>query len=306
MFTYQSYCVGIHSKIELPELEPADSPADITVRIEEEPAEPFVTNGSEPNLEIEEGQVTFGWKDIGLFRIARGESISIRPLPDVPEQVLRLFILGSSLGIAMTQRAGCVFHASVVGLPEGAVAFVGEKGYGKSTMAASLHVRGHEMISDDLMVLDEVNGEFLVRPGFPQVKLWPDSAAAIGDDVNALPLLHPNFEKRQRKVQRENRLTNAPLRAIYMLGLGEEIEITPLPRQQAMLAMLPHWYGARYGQELIKSLGMEKHFQNCHKLATRVPGFVLRRPASLEALPEIARRIEEHVGELAAAKAEVR
>ena len=66
-----------------------------------------------------------------------------------------------------------VFHASCVGSESQAVAFLGESGYGKSTLAASFLKQGFPLLTDDVLALRKKGVGFWTPPGVSQIKLWP-------------------------------------------------------------------------------------------------------------------------------------
>jgi hypothetical protein len=292
--------LGIHSALHLPELVSGEQEAEIVVRF-----------GQAERSRIESGEaarlvwgtaqeVHLAWRGVGAFVVRDGREIIVDPLPGVEERVLRLCVLGSCLGVVLLQRGLTVFHSSVVGLPCGAIAFLALKGHGKSSMAAALHARGHRMVADDIMVIDDaaaVDGDedrLLVRPGFPQFKLWPKAAQAIGQDPESLPVLHPTIDKRAYRVSQSFLPRPLPLQAVYVLGIDHEIEIALLTHQNALMCVLPHWYGAMFDRELLRVFGLDTHFAAAMRLVKGVPIYLLKRPPALELLPEVARRVEEH------------
>jgi hypothetical protein len=284
----------------LPELVPCQAKADIVVRFAsverpqgarcDGPAHPVWGTAQEVHLE---------WEGVGAFVVRDGTEIVVDPLPGVDERVLRLCILGACLGIVLLQRGLTVFHASVVGLPDSAIAFLAFKGCGKSTTAAAMHARGHRLVADDILVSDDMRtvgaeAPLMVRPGFPQLKLWPEVARALGHDPEALPVLHPALEKRAHRVSNGFSQRPLPLQGIYVLGSAKEIEIVPLKPNEALIHVLPHWYGAMLGGELLRAFGLDTHFGETMRLVKQVPVYLLKRPSALDGLPEVARAVEEH------------
>ena len=110
-----------------------------------------------------------------------------------------------------------------------------------------------------------------------------------------LPQLHPLSEKRARRVTQEFFQKPLPLRCIYVLGQGSEPEIEPLRPQEALTEIMRHWYGARFGMELLRPLGISSFFLQSANLANKVTVCRLKRPFSLPALPDVARLVEEHI-----------
>jgi len=79
-------------------------------------------------------------------------------------------------------------HCTAVVVNGGAVGFLGDCGYGKSSLAAAFLQAGYPLLTDDLLVLKEEGRHFLAYPSFPRIKLFPEMAEAfLGDRVAATP-----------------------------------------------------------------------------------------------------------------------
>jgi hypothetical protein len=217
--------------------------------------------------------------------------LTVQRSPGADERVLRLFVLGPSLGVLLHQRGLLVLHASVAALNGSAVAFLGWKGAGKSTIAAALYARGHSLISDDLLAID-IGGaaEPAALPGFPQLKLWPDTIVSLGGDAADLPTLHPQFDKRAQRAAARFQAAPLPLRRIYVLESGIRLEIEPIAGQAALAQLLCHSYAARF---LGPAGAGAEHLRRCAHVAARVPLYRLRRPDSLDHLDDLIDMIEQ-------------
>ncbi|MCB0257820.1 MAG: hypothetical protein KDI55_29190, partial [Anaerolineae bacterium] len=74
-----------------------------------------------------------------------------------------------------------MLHASAVRLPGGhVIAFLGESGWGKSTLAAALQARGSSLISDDSISLKTTAGGVELVPSYTGLRLNDDSIATLG------------------------------------------------------------------------------------------------------------------------------
>ncbi len=301
MYFYRAYGLILQAALPLPELavleeDTAGRPERVDVvirfgRVASSPAVASPENGRELSL-VPEG-IYLHWPDVGSFLVRDGREIIVDPRPGVEEQVLRLFILGTTLAMLLHQRGEVtVLHASAVAIAGRGAAFVGVKGAGKSTMAAALQARGHSLVADDIVAIVTTSGGPLVLPGFPYLKLWPDSVASLGYTPEELPRLRPELEKRGRRLTTGFSSTPVPLHAVYVLGLGAEAAIQPLNAHEAWQELMGHWYGARFGGELIRSLGLSSQFLQCAALARKIPVFRLIRPPALPALPQVARLVE--------------
>lgn len=132
----------------------------------------------------------------------------------------------------------------------------------------------------------------LALPGFPQLKLWPDTLGSLGYDAGLLPRLRPELEKRGQRLSAGFTYAPAPLKGIFVLGVGPEPTVESLQSWEALTALMPHWYGARFGAGVLRALGLSTHFLQCTELARKVPVCQLKRPNDLIALPEVTRLVE--------------
>lgn len=306
MHRYIAYGLKIAAELPLPELVPAPQSfeaeaADVVIRLGGVDLAFLQDDASNTyRFRVTPDDAVFYWETLGAMRVHSGREIVVEPEAGVEERLLRLPILGSVFSVLLQQRGFLVLHASTVAIEGKAVAFLGWKGRGKSTMAATLHARGHRLLSDDIVAtrLDNPTRP-LVYPGFPQFKLWPDAVEALGEKPENLPQLYSEIEKRARSGSEGFSLEPVPLSRVYVLEMREDdadaIEIAPLPAPEAIAHLIAHTYSARFGNDLLRGPSGSQHFQNCALVAKAVGCRFLRRPSSLHLLPEIARRVEADV-----------
>jgi HPr Serine kinase C-terminal domain len=300
VYNYNAYDLGICSALPLPELQPAaEVAADVMIllgRVDWSPSPGGIQREEEMRFEITSDEAFFSWPQLGKFRVRDGKEIVIDPNQGVEERMLRLPLLGTILAVLLHQRGHLVLHASAVAIDGEAVVFVGNKGRGKSTMAATLYRRGHELIADDVVALAFENGRPIVVPGYPQFKLYPEAvAASLGDDHKYLPELAEGYEKLGRRIGDRFARQPLPLNSIYVLGLGPIATITSIDPQTALLGLIRNSYMARFGKQLLTGVEASSHLRQCTRLVRQVPVLRLERPNSLALLPSVARLVEEHV-----------
>ena len=224
--------------------------------------------------------------------IQGGRQISIDADSRADHRLIRLFLLGPVLALLLHQRKFLAIHASAVSLGGEAVAFVGEKGMGKSTMAAALHARGHALVADDLVAIDTTAARPLAYPGFPQLKLFPESAALLDGDPGQLPKVHPEFDKRARRAIEGFPIQPLPLRRIFVLADGDVEAIEPLSARDGFMELVRHSYLLGW----INATGTAAmHFRQATSLASRVPVARLIRRRSLHELPRVAQLLEDEL-----------
>ncbi|MCC6166631.1 MAG: hypothetical protein IT329_05325 [Caldilineaceae bacterium] len=300
MHRYTVFGLAVESAIELPaaRLDPqrGHSPAhdpithdriEVMIRVRSGTDAPFpAAAGAMRSITASPAEVTLAWGDVGHFVIRAGREIEIRPRRGVAERLLGLFVTGSAFALLLCQRGMTVLHGSGVALEGQGVGFLGDKGAGKSTLAMGLQQRGARLVADDLLAV--AGPGLLALPGFCQMKLWPDALHQLGLSSTALERLRPEVEKRGLPIASQQTPRPVPLRHLFVIQRRAEIEITPLNEKQALLALLPHWYPARFGTDVLQQMQAQtRHFAQCVALARNTRVSLLGRPHALAALPHV-------------------
>lgn len=298
MYSYIAYGLRITSEIFLPELlsnNSGEDRVDVRICLGFLNPPPLQATSSECYCHIAKQEAYLCWKDGGTFLVKNGCEIIIDPIPNASEQVLRIYLLGAALGLLLHQRGLMTLHASTVVVNGEAIAFLGDRGWGKSTTTGAMMNQGHLIISDDVTAIDlDRPSSPLVLSGFPQLKLWCDSAISLGHQLESLPRLHPDFEKRVQRFNREFTSSAVTLKCIYVLGWGDSIEIDLLPSAIALAVIMQNWYCTRFGEQMLQVVGIPAHFQRCSELVNRVKVYTLKRPNDLSGLDKIAKAVEDH------------
>ncbi len=277
---YRSYGLNLASLIPLPELPPGSHPADVAIRLGSVQQRPEVLDHRGAGIWVKGDQACHFRKEAGAFLAIDGRELIVDPNPLAAPEVVRLSILGPALGLILHQRGTFALHASAVEIEGSAVVFVGANGAGKSTMAALMHARGHTLVCDDVTPIDMTSNDVRVVPSFPQIKLWPDSANAVGS-ANEMPVVHPDFAKRAFRPSAGFTTDPVRLRRIYILKAGDQIGIENVAPLFALQQLMASWYAARFGATFCRSINQTTHFQACARLAKEIPMRVLARPAGL-------------------------
>lgn len=302
MFSYTAYGLRIRASFPLPELVPANGEEpDLTIcrgKIDR-PIPQTSADGSYFSMTGNEAYLF--WDDVGGFLVRNGSEIIVDSRDQAEEQIIRLPLLGTVLSAAICQRGFIGFHSSAVAIDGRAIAFLGHRGSGKSTMASALYARGHDLLTDDLVVLKDIEEQSgpMVVPGIPQLKLFPEAAkASLGDDPEALPRLIAGFEKRARRITGGFASDPVPLKLICLLDTDSSVFIEPVSAQQSMVELIRHSYAARIFNKWLTGAIAAKHFQRCADLARKVPICCVKRPRALDRLPDVVDLLEAHVREL--------
>jgi len=292
MHTYTIFGLNIHSEIALPSLLPGHDAADVVIK-HGVVTPPVLQRGLQGLWYAVTPEIAYiRWQGVGDFCIAGGREITVMSDPTIPEHALWRFILGSALGSVLFQRRQLALHASAVVGSAGAIAFIGESGWGKSTLSAGLHARGYRMLADDLLAVRAGTEANLVFPGLPEFKLWPDTLAALGEDLLTLSEVYPGQEKRIRPVISNRQCDPIPLDRLYVLGGGEQHEIVPLSPSEVIVELIRHTYGVG----VFYPICPQQHFLQCATLArsTTARRFKRRR-IPMDELPALLDFIEHDI-----------
>jgi hypothetical protein len=311
MTSYAMFGLAIRSELPLPELTTISCPydVDVDIHIDALPAPPSFPQGATRFVRHSETTVYLAWKDVGAFLVRGGTEIVCDPSPQVSAREFRCPLLGAVIGVLLHQRGLLTLHASAVSIAGSAVAFLGGKGSGKSTMAAALQSRGHALLCDDVLAIELGEGggggveaekneavgvnpkksRPLVLPAFPQIKLWPESAEALGYQNSALPTLSETTDKRALRSGVTMSPDRLPLRRIYLLEEGERLASEQMTGSDAFTALLAQSYAPRF---LGSTVSTTVYFQQCQAVARRVPIYRLQRPVDFNALSQVAAYID--------------
>lgn len=234
------------------------------------------STGIEFSLDAESGLVSICWP------------------PDRSPDETWYYLLGPVFGILLRYRGILCLHACAVVIGGRAIAITGPIRSGKSTTAAAFVSTGGHVLSEDLVPLRESAGAFRVSPGYPRIRLWPDSAAVLFGSPDALPRLLPDWEKRYFDVARVDSFcpVPAPLAAVYVLGDRSPDPKAPWIADIAQREKVWALAANTYANYLLDSAMRAQEFQSLGRLANTVP---VRRitphsdPSRVAALCELIR-----------------
>lgn len=282
---YRAYGLGIASDVDLPALAPGDAADAVDLRVVRGPAE---DPGPDRWSQLTDGKALLRYDRVVRIAVTGGDLIVVDLVGDPDPGTLNGVVCGASLAIAMTQRGLHSLHAGAVEIDGVAVAFAGNSGEGKSTLTAALRARGHRVVTDDVVVVDDRAEVPVVLPGFPQVKLWPDAAGAVGLDAASLPRIEDGHDKRAHRFG--DGLVDQSLRLarIYVLDRGQAVRSIPLTGGDAVIALL----GVSYAGLGRSGFAETTDFERTAGLARAIDVRRLERPWSLDDLPAVADQVE--------------
>ena len=318
-YFYRAYGVGIQSSTRIPGLEPATlKSTDFTVRFE---------SGSEPDwvecatslpgrvlshlpedkrsadpafvlTEYGDGKCyDLAYSDGARFVVDQNaERMWATALPPLGPEDIAVYLLGPVMGFLLRHLHITCLHSSAVQLHDRAVLFSGDAGFGKSTTAAALALRGAPVLCEDIVPLELTGDQYWAIPGYPRVCLWPDSVATLLGNQESLPLISPNWTKRYLPLDgiRANFApAKKPLGIIYLFGERSPDSNAPhigaMRPKDALLELVQN----TYMNWLLDRQRRAEEFDELCRLVQRVP--VRRIVAHIDGtrLPSLCDRIFE-------------
>jgi hypothetical protein len=281
----------------LPELEPdreAGEP-DLVIRLRPTgrgAPETFSAN----TFEFGESEQFMCWPLVGAFLMHGTHVIDVERAPGVSDQLLPFPLLGPVLAVLLHLRGYLVLHASAVAKNGKSAIFVGDKMAGKSTTAATFVREGWRLITDDVLAIDLSHPPRIV-PGFPQIKLAEDAERAVRiEGAEALPLVLPDFEKRQQRLSGGFSHETVAPSAVYVLTRGEQPGTTRLGAAEALSAVMQFSYISRFATRPLVGDEAREHLRHCARLVNAAPVYRLAAPTGLDRLPQAVALVEREIG----------
>lgn len=279
---YSCFNFRLRSELALAELEIAADPADprpiVMVRLGTTPA---TLPGSSPamdGLQASGDEALLEVTNTARFWVRGGREIVVEPLAGASDRNVRLFLLGSALGVLCHQRGVLPLHANAVVSGGEAFAFSGPSGTGKSSLSAYFASTGREILCDDVCVVsfDEA-GCPLAWPGLPRLKLWRDAATRLGYETGGLESVIDGMDKFHLALPARQLAGPVPLRGLYLLSRAEH-GAPEAPRRlggrEALEAIMANTYRASY----LQPMGLAgRHFLQSSALANRIAVYAAPR-----------------------------
>ncbi len=227
--------------------------------------------------------------DTGTFEIGPEQGrVRWAPPESVDRVRARKDVLGRVFAVVFHQLGVPTLHGSAVELGGSGLCFLAPKLHGKSTTAAALVDAGGTLLADDLVVVEPDEVRPTLRPTLPTLHLWPDSAAHVGREAQAV-----DPDDAQTKVQMRwdtgsgGEPLAVPLRGIYLLvpveADGASVRRSQLPPGAAAMALL----GQMKVADLLGPMGVFELLPIASRLAESVGVHRLEVPRDLARLPEV-------------------
>lgn len=238
---------------------------------------------------LRDGSHYVKWSGLFEFLVsADGCRIAGRPLTHVAFEAFHTYLLGVVLSFSLVKQGLDPLHATAVVIDGGAVGFLGDTGYGKSSLGGAFIQAGYPLLTDDLLVVRHDDASFSAYSGPPRIKLFPEIARnLLGEQVSGIPM-NPLTRKLIIPLDSDQvHQVPVPLKALYLLprpsarARRKRVTLRRVSRRSAFLALLKN----AFNTDIIESERLRRQFLLCTRMASTVPMKLLSYPRNMESLP---------------------
>jgi len=217
---------------------------------------------------------------------------------DIDRRWAALLLGGSVLGLILLLAGKTVLHASAVEMNDRVLAFVGASGMGKSTLATLFCLRGHKLLTDDVLRIDAQKQSLVCFPGTASTRLRPDSATLAEHFSEAIR--KESVDKRTCLQLEENFSTLPSLTAVMIPKLSRTISTARVNRLSPRAAILSLSSYPRIRGVKDRNI-LSSQFRSISRLAAMLPIYEAQipwldrlDPQLPEELLEDLRKVEEN------------
>ena len=245
-----------------------------------------------------DGGYLLRFPDLADFEVSTdGTEIVALPACGADDATVEHLYINQMRPLALSRQGQPTFHASVVTVSGGVVAFLGKSGMGKSTLAASFALNDSQFLSDDALQVEETIKGCNALPGHASLRLWQDSVEALvnADTVQAAAI---SYSSKTRLLAGEALAHDAqtqPLLAAYLLQAESVSDV----RMQALTGVNRHmaWVHNSFLLDIEDPDLLERHFDWTHRIACTVPTFSLDYPRNYGILPAVQNAVRQHAAD---------
>ena len=220
------------------------------------------------------------------------------PTHGTSEATVEHLFLNQIVPLALSQQGQLVLHGSAVNADGSALAFLGDSGQGKSTLAGHFSAHGMPFLTDDGLLVDQRGARARVAPGHRSIRLWADSERS----------LLPVGVQKSGAVQFTNKgrfhagevfphcAEPCDLRCIYLLRNSgvDAVQISPVPAATAFIALVNH----SFLLDTESSAVLGRHFSQLQTLVRTTKVFSLDYPRDFSQLSQVRSTIVAHAKSL--------
>lgn len=230
------------------------------------------------------------------------KAIRCYPVPGTPLETIKHLFLDQVLPLVLSKRGKLIIHASAIVAQEGAIAFVGMTGQGKSTLATSFSMHGFPLMTDDSLLLEVKEGRLIGTPIYPGVRLWDDSISVLFEHEPVLSEV-AHYTDKKRLAANNDRLLfcrdSVPIQRLYFLAPLKEvatntITITRLSPRETFMELVTYAFKLDIADQAL----LRREFDTFSRVAALALSYDLAFPRDFTRLADVRAAIVDHLDAL--------
>lgn len=244
------------------------------------------------------GGTYLSWTGLFEFVVAQdGASVYAHPLAGAGDEAFHTYLLNQVLSFALLCRGVEPLHSTAVVVDGRAVAFLGDCGYGKSSLGAAFVRAGHRLLTDDLLVLDEGPRGWFGHPGPGRMKLFPEMADHFfGPGAPRVPMNGGTPKAVLRIPEASMQRTPAGVAGLVFLRAAEggerDVRLARVTPREAFIGLTTNTFN-----DLVRGPErLRQHLRWASRVSGAVPVWRLSYPRDLAVVPRVVERVARTVG----------
>lgn len=297
MFYYLAYGLSIRSEMYFPELMPIEETESIDVTLHFGQVQTHVEEKLErSNRKVFIGDYNFKLlvPDVATYWAEGGTKIVIEKVADVDEGLVRLFCLSNVFAAILNQRKLFPLHSAALKIGNQLVLICGQSGVGKSTLLASLLLKGFKIFSDDVSVpFISSSDKVYMYSSYPMMKFWKNTLFQFPELGKPDIQLRLDFEK--YGIYFHNEFVTEALMPSLIFFIEKSSESTDVVCKNIKgIELFQKLESNVYrGEYLVGSDLKQSQFQIFANLANQLKGYVIERPEDINTILELSNKTEE-------------
>lgn len=237
---------------------------------------------------LPDGSIYLKWS--GLFEFlasSDGRRVTGRPLSEASCESFQTYLLGQVLSFALLKQGIEPLHSTAVVIDGGAVSFIGDCGYGKSSLGAAFLQAGYPLLTDDLLVVKQHSHGFSAYPGPSRIKLFPEIARRLlGEHLNGTVMNHLTPKLIIPLDRHQSCPAAVPLKTIYVLAppatnsRRNQPAIRNLSPRKAFLELVRNTFNT----VVTEPDRLQRQFSFATRLVAKTPIRLLSYPGTVDSL----------------------
>ena len=211
---------------------------------------------------------------IATYLILNGNKVIVDVYKNADKDKVKIYLLGSVLGILLLQRNQIAIHGSVISKNNRAFIITGDRGAGKSTLTTALMLKKYDFLSDDVASISYIDKP-LINHGFPYQKLCEDAMEKLEYDKSKYKSFTADNKIKYLVPVKEKFVTaNSELNLIFEIIVGYEDDDVKIEEVKG------HDFENIYRKEYITACGgMDKeYFRQCVLISKNIRFYKITRP----------------------------